>query len=372
MVLLLLAAVAGVVFAQGPEPKTKAEEIAEMAAARAAAKEQAKAEKPAATVKPEAKSLEDLAASGSKWAQQKLDARRAPRPVEKTTPAPRVTRAPRSRPVETVQPRPVTNPPAAASARERNSKASAARPVLARPSVTEERPTEPAHAAKVKSSARSTAAPAAAVQPDRESQGKLFEPEGQSSSFGTALTGIGAGLGFLAKLALVLVLAYLSVVALKLFWTRTGKPLRFGARTLIVEESAPLSAGTAVHLVNINGKRFLVGTAQGQVNILAALDDNFEIKEPELRSARDHGSGSTTGAESSAQTLEHEDSPSVNFMSSLLPAVLEGFKSRLGTVQARPKQPAQQPAAARKVAAEIRKSTQFIDELRSRLESPQV
>ncbi len=161
-------------------------------------------------------------------------------------------------------------------------------------------------------------------------------------SFGTVLTAA----GFLAKLGFVLLLAYLSVVALKLFWSRAGRPLKFGERVLMVEESAPLSAGSAVHVVRLNNQRYLVGTAQGQVTILASVDD------------ADISEGKTA-------SVPPDSASAIDSISALI-----GRIKTIGEPVLQPVPKASRTAPASGVAAEMRKSAQFIEELRGRMIPP--
>ncbi|MGQ9923692.1 MAG: flagellar biosynthetic protein FliO [Armatimonadota bacterium] len=153
----------------------------------------------------------------------------------------------------------------------------------------------------------------------------------------------GSVAGLLARLALVLALAYLSIVALKFLYSRTGRPLKFGERLLQVEESAPLGGGAAVHLVRIGEQRWLVGTAQGQVNILSEVG----------------GKGEAVGAPPS-----REDAPSLSGL--LNPGLLReltGKASRKTDVRLEAASP------ARAVSGELRQTSSFIDEMRARLQA---
>ncbi len=158
-----------------------------------------------------------------------------------------------------------------------------------------------------------------------------------------ALAVAGSVAGLLARLALVLALAYLSIVALKFLYSRTGRPLRFGERLLQVEESAPLGGGAAVHLVRIGGQRWLVGTAQGQVNILCAVD--------------------STGEEARAQTGPGQAPSLAGLLEAGLLRELTGQrtpKTRTGNAPGSP---------ARTVSGELRQASSFIDEMRARLQA---
>ena len=334
-----LTIVSAAVLAQGPEPKTAAEEIVErQAAARSVA---AKLEpKAAPNVSKGTRSLNDLAASGSQWARRRLSGHAAPFANQTKV---SVVRSGQARPIA----RPAAMPVAVTKA--------AAATHVANPVKSVQTPPK---------SAKTT------PRLDDESTKPVLSETGKLPiSTTNPIAGIGAVVGFMLKLALVLALAYLSVVALKFYWSRTGKPMRFGARALVVEESAPLSAGTAVHLVNINGKRFMVGTAQGQVSILAALDEDGEIQ---------HSAGgslpnsSGDDCEESPSAKSAQDNVGMGVFASAIPMMAEAFKKRSASPKVESKQSSAAPMAAKTLSSDIRKSTQFLDELRTRLDSQEV
>jgi len=86
-------------------------------------------------------------------------------------------------------------------------------------------------------------------------------------------------LSFLFKLALVLALAYVSILGLKK-WSgmKGGLPARGGAGIKVVE-SAALGSNRSLHLVAVGSRRLLVGSTQAQVNLIAEVDPN-EFPEP--------------------------------------------------------------------------------------------
>lgn len=353
VIALTIASVA--VLAQGPEPKTAAEEIVErQAAARSvAAKPEPKA---APSVSKGTRSLNDLAASGSQWARRRLSGHAAPVANQTTVP---VVRSGQARPRVRQIARPVVHI--------RNTS-------VVRPAAMPVAVTKAAAATHVANPVKSvqTLPKSAKTTPrlDDESTKPVFSETGKLPiSTTNPIAGIGAVVGFMLKLALVLALAYLSVVALKFYWSRTGKPMRFGARALVVEESAPLSAGTAVHLVNISGKRFMVGTAQGQVSILAALDEDGEIQ---------HSAGgslpnsSGDDCEESPSAKSAQDNVGMGVFASAIPMMAEAFKKRSASSKDESRQSSAAPMAAKTLSSDIRKSTQFLDELRTRLDSQEV
>lgn len=197
----------------------------------------------------------------------------------------------------------------------------------------------PAVPAAVESTAAKPAARSSAAAPAGNGQRRI-EAEGRLRR---ALGAAASAAGLLARLALVLALAYLFIVALKFLYSRTGRPLKFGERLLQVEESAPLGGGAAVHLVRIGEQRWLVGTAQGQVSILSAVNAAGEAGgAPETRRDAPTLSGLLNAGILSGQTTE---------------------RARRGN------SPAEKASPARLVSGELRQTSSFIDEMRARLQA---
>ncbi|BCW99766.1 MAG: hypothetical protein KatS3mg024_2593 [Armatimonadota bacterium] len=207
-------------------------------------------------------------------------------------------------------------------------------------------PAAPQPAIAAPAGGATAAAPKAPVERPSSSasqKGKIQADSRGENGLRRALGIAGSVAGLLARLALVLALAYLSIVALKFLYSRTGRPLKFGERLLQVEESAPLGGGAAVHLVRIGEQRWLVGTAQGQVNILSEVG----------------GKGEAVGAPPS-----REDAPSLSGL--LNPGLLReltGKASRKTDVRLEAASP------ARAVSGELRQTSSFIDEMRARLQA---
>ncbi len=207
-------------------------------------------------------------------------------------------------------------------------------------------PAAPQPAIATPAGGATAAAPKApAVQPFSSASQESNIQQGARGENGLrrALGIAGSVAGLLARLALVVALAYLSIVALKFLYSRTGRPLKFGEHLLQVEESAPLGGGAAVHLVRIGEQRWLVGTAQGQVNILSEVG----------------GKGEAVAASPS-----REDTPSLSGL--LNPGLLReltGKASRKTDVRVKAASP------ARAVSGELRQTSSFIDEMRARLQA---
>jgi flagellar biogenesis protein FliO len=80
------------------------------------------------------------------------------------------------------------------------------------------------------------------------------------------------GFSVILKLILVLGLAYLSILALKLLSTKRG--IVSGARQdLKVTDTIKLTPTNSLHMVEINGKKILVGSSSGQVNLLREFEE---------------------------------------------------------------------------------------------------
>lgn len=78
-------------------------------------------------------------------------------------------------------------------------------------------------------------------------------------------------LGTLLKLALVLVLAYLTILALK--WISGRRDLMpHGSQNLRIVDTLRLSTGSSLHLINAEGKRLLIGCSSGQVSLLQEFE----------------------------------------------------------------------------------------------------
>ena len=86
---------------------------------------------------------------------------------------------------------------------------------------------------------------------------------------------IGSLLSTLLKLALVLGLAYVTILALK-HLSGNRMPVAQNTHDLKIVETVKLSQNSAVHIINARGKSLLIGCTSGQVNILGELDEAFE------------------------------------------------------------------------------------------------
>lgn len=212
------------------------------------------------------------------------------------------------------------------------------------------------------SSVQVTEEPQAAVEDEQQQEPfGLLGSENSSGSQGSKLASVGTGLDFILRFAFVLALAYLSVVGLKMYAARSGKPFKFGNRALVVEESTPLASGVYIHLVRLGDRRWLVGSSQSQISILSSLDeDDGQESQPEplgIASVQITGKASNSPNSSPASVF--------SALESLLKPAGRQVTSVAGSDFRR--RTKEEPPAAR-VAGELRKSAEFISEMRARLQ----
>lgn len=189
----------------------------------------------------------------------------------------------------------------------------------------------------------------------------LLGNEKSSSDQGSTLASVGTGLDFALRFVFVLALAYLSVVGLKMYAARSGKPFKFGSRALVVEESTPLASGVYIHLVRLGDRRWLVGSSQSQISILSSLDEEdgqeSQPEPPGIASVQITGKASDSFATSPASVF--------SALEGLLKPAGRKATSVAGSDISR--RTREEPPAAQ-VAGELRKSAEFISEMRARLQ----
>lgn len=204
---------------------------------------------------------------------------------------------------------------------------------------------------------------AAAAGDPNQTQEPLALPgiEKSPGTQGSALASVGTGLDIILRFAFVLALAYLSVVGLKMYAARSGKPFKFGNRALVVEESTPLASGVYIHLVRLGERRWLVGSSQSQISILSNLDGEDSLE-----------AGSQPSGIASVQiTRKASDSPvgPGASMFSALENLLRPSGREAAAIASQPiHKPARPEPPAAQVAGELRKSAEFISEMRARLQ----
>lgn len=86
-------------------------------------------------------------------------------------------------------------------------------------------------------------------------------------------------LSMMIKLAVVLGLAYLTVLALKWFSAKRDAVPR-SQRELQIGDTVRLSSTNSLHMVSVKGKTLLVGCSSGQVTLLREFDDERLEEEP--------------------------------------------------------------------------------------------
>lgn len=91
------------------------------------------------------------------------------------------------------------------------------------------------------------------------------------------------GLRSVLMLAVVLVLAYLTIMALKWLSDRRESPAH-SSKDLQLMDTLKLSPGSSVHLINVRGKTLLIGSTAGQINLLSEVES---IEESEVAPEKD-------------------------------------------------------------------------------------
>lgn len=93
-------------------------------------------------------------------------------------------------------------------------------------------------------------------------------------------------LGFISKLALVLLLAYCTIYVLKRFTGTTGA-MGQGRQRIRVIENAGLAANRSLHLVEVGSRNYLVASTPNSVSLIAEIDpaDLPEVPEAEQQSS---------------------------------------------------------------------------------------
>ena len=80
------------------------------------------------------------------------------------------------------------------------------------------------------------------------------------------------------KLAVVLVLAYLTILVLKWLSAKRDVPTQ-NHGDFRVKETLRLSPTGTLHLVDVKGKTLLIGCSSGQVSLISELDETTEVPE---------------------------------------------------------------------------------------------
>jgi len=87
------------------------------------------------------------------------------------------------------------------------------------------------------------------------------------------------------KLGIVLVLAYVTILALKWFMNSKDS-LPHMRRNLKVMDTAKLSSTCTVHVVAVGGKKLLLGCSSGQVNLLTELEEQEDSEPAPIQDSR--------------------------------------------------------------------------------------
>jgi flagellar protein FliO/FliZ len=78
----------------------------------------------------------------------------------------------------------------------------------------------------------------------------------------------------LSSVLVILVLGAVGMVAVKRFLPRLGRPFG-GGRTVRVLETVPLGPRRSVHLLQVGGRKILVGDSQNNISMLADITDAY-------------------------------------------------------------------------------------------------
>ena len=124
---------------------------------------------------------------------------------------------------------------------------------------------------------RSSVAGSASIKPESSAAGRTDRivqfahmKDEQAAPLEKAST-VKMGFGVVFKLALVLGLAYVSILALKLLSTK--RSIVSGSRQdMRVVDTIKLTPTNSLHVVDFNGKKMLVGSSSGQVNLLREFE----------------------------------------------------------------------------------------------------
>ncbi len=82
-------------------------------------------------------------------------------------------------------------------------------------------------------------------------------------------------LGMIAKLAVVLALAYLAILGLKkLNLSNASAP--FNPSKIRVIESTTIAANRNLHLISVGGKKMLIASTPSQVNLISEFDEEYD------------------------------------------------------------------------------------------------
>ncbi|GEM_PF-6067421 len=154
-----------------------------------------------------------------------------------------------------------------------DSTASATR-ASARPSAKSERSAESKASVETDSS-DSDDKPAATTAPRRNRPDKvalMLDAEKAKQSGKNQTGAVGTVLWTILKLAVVLVLAYLTILALKWFSTR-HEVLPSSHKQFRIVDTLRFNSTSSLHLVEIKGKTLLLGCTAGQVSVLREFEE---------------------------------------------------------------------------------------------------
>lgn len=112
-------------------------------------------------------------------------------------------------------------------------------------------------------------------RPDKVAMLADYEKKQQSPPKQASITATTI-LSTILKLAVVLALAYLTILVLKWLSVKKDVPSQ-NQGDFRVKETVRLSPTGTLHLVGVNGKTLLIGCSSGQVNLIREFDETSEV-----------------------------------------------------------------------------------------------
>ena len=114
-------------------------------------------------------------------------------------------------------------------------------------------------------------------RPDKIAMLADLEKKDQSPAAGGSSVTAKTVLSTILKLAVVLVLAYLTILALKWLSVKKDAPPQ-NQGDFRVKDTLRLSPTGTLHLVDVKGKTLLIGCSSGQVNLIREFDETEQVE----------------------------------------------------------------------------------------------
>lgn len=123
------------------------------------------------------------------------------------------------------------------------------------------------------------------ARPDKVAMLEKLEEKDPSTKKQGAPGTIWSAFLMIFKLGVVLILAYLTILALKLLSDKRESSPRT-RRDLKVTDTVKLTNTSSLHLVEVGGKTLLIGSSSGQVNLLREMESAEETKPSPIEDTR--------------------------------------------------------------------------------------